>query len=164
MEYKLKRTVNPKLQNIVRRTAVRKPIDLLLVNICCIGAIGFYQNLVQPDTITFMTSLYEINQIIKDKETLAYNQLNRKGNDFIDKELVEWKLPCNYQKFKDVFFKAVSDILPPHRLYDYKIKIDLGKEDTFSYSPLRQQFTAKLQAIKQYLLNNLDKGFIKPNN
>ena len=55
-------------------------------------------------------------------------------------------------------------MLPPYRLYDYKIKIEPGKEDTLNYSPLRQQFTAKLQATKQYFLNNLDKGFIKPNN
>jgi len=43
-------------------------MDLLLVNICYISAVGFYQNLVQPNTITFTTSLYKINQIIKEKE------------------------------------------------------------------------------------------------
>ena len=80
----------------------------------------------------------------------------------MDKELVEQKLPCKYQKFKNAFLKAVFNILPPHQLYNYKIEIKLGKEDTFSYSPLCQQFMAKLQAIKQYLINNLDKGFIKP--
>ena len=95
---------------MVWRTVVRKPIDLLPVNICCIGAIGFYQNLVQPNTITFITSLYKINQIIKDKETLAY----KKKNKLTDKELVEQKLPRNYQKFKDIFFKAASNMLPPH--------------------------------------------------
>ena len=51
--------------------AVKKPTNFLLVDICCIGAIGFYWNLVQPDTIAFMTSLYEIDQLIKEKETLA---------------------------------------------------------------------------------------------
>ena len=99
---------------MVWRTAVRKPIDLPLVDIYCISAIGFYWNLVQPDTITFMTSLYEIDRMIKDKETLAHNQLNRKENELIDKELVEQKLPRNYQKFKDVFSKAVSNILLPY--------------------------------------------------
>ena len=81
---------------MVQRTAIRKPIDLLPVDIYCIGAIGFYQNLVQPDTIAFTTSLYKINQIIKDKETLAYDQLNRKENKLINKELVKQKLPHNY--------------------------------------------------------------------
>ena len=50
---------------------VKKPTDLLLVDIYCIGAVGFYQNLAQLDTITFTTILYEINWIIKEKETLA---------------------------------------------------------------------------------------------
>ena len=51
--------------------SIKKPIDLLLVDICCISAIGFYCNLVQPNTIAFTTSLYEIDQIIKEKESLA---------------------------------------------------------------------------------------------
>jgi hypothetical protein len=50
---------------------IKKPTDLLPVNICCISAIGFYYNLVQFNTIAFTTSLYEIDQIIKEKESLA---------------------------------------------------------------------------------------------
>ena len=80
----------------------------------------------------------------------------------MNKELVKQKLPYKYQKFKDAFLKVAFNILPLYRLYNYKIKIKLGKEDIFSYSPLHQQFMAELQAIKQYFINNLDKGFIKP--
>ena len=54
----------------------------------------------------------------------------------MDEELVEQKLPYQYQKFKDVFSKAASDILPPYRLYDYKIKIEPDKENILSYTPL----------------------------
>jgi len=72
--------------------SIKKPINLLPVNICYISTIGFYQNLKRPNTITFTTSLYKINQLIKDKEALAYNQLNRESK-LIDKELVEQKLP-----------------------------------------------------------------------
>jgi len=32
----------------------------------------------------------------------------------MDKELVEQKLPYQHRKFKDVFSKAVSDMLPPY--------------------------------------------------
>jgi len=49
--------------------AVRKPADLLLVDIYCINTVGFYQNLVQPNTIAFITSLYKINRILKEKES-----------------------------------------------------------------------------------------------
>ena len=42
MEYKLKRIVNLRPQNTAQKTAVKKPINLLPVNICCIDAVGFY--------------------------------------------------------------------------------------------------------------------------
>jgi len=93
--------------------SVKKPTNLLLVNIYYISAIGFYQNLKWPNTITFTTSLYKINQIIKDKETLACNQLSRESK-LIDKELVEQKLLRQYQEFKNIFSKAVSNMLPPY--------------------------------------------------
>ena len=89
MEYELKRIVNPRPQNMDWKLAVKKLTDLPPINICYINAIGFYQNLVQPDTVTFTTSLYKINKLIKEKEALVYNQLNGKGIEFIDKELVD---------------------------------------------------------------------------
>ena len=67
----LKRTVNPRPQSIARRTAVKKLADLPPVDICCIGAVGFYWNLVQPNTAAFITSLYKIDRLIKEKEALA---------------------------------------------------------------------------------------------
>ena len=88
MEYKLKRTVNLRPQNTVWQTAVKKLTDLLPVDIYYIGTIGFYWNLVQPDTITFITSLYKIDQIIEEKETLAQEE-----DKLTDEELVEQKLP-----------------------------------------------------------------------
>ena len=51
--------------------AVKKPTDLPPIDISCIGAIGFYWNLVQPNTIAFTTSLYEIDKLIEEKEILA---------------------------------------------------------------------------------------------
>ena len=71
MERKLKRIVNPRPQNIAQKTAVKKLTNFPPINICCIGAVGFYQNLAQPNTIAFITSLYKINQLIKEKEALA---------------------------------------------------------------------------------------------
>jgi len=61
MEYKLKKMVNPRPQNTVQQMAIKKLMDLPPVDICYISAVGFYQNLVQPDTIVFVTSLYKID-------------------------------------------------------------------------------------------------------
>jgi hypothetical protein len=58
-----------------------------------------------------------------------------------------------------VFFKSKLDKLFPHRLYNHKIK--LKSDNTLRYSLLYKITTAKLKTVKKYLINNLDKGFIK---
>jgi hypothetical protein len=58
-----------------------------------------------------------------------------------------------------VFSKSKSDKLPSHWLYNHKIK--LKNNNTFKYSLLYKITTAKLKTVKKYLINNLDKGFIK---
>src|SRR6266702_3400627 len=160
IEDELKRIANPRPQIMTQKTAVKKFTDLPPINIYYISAIGFYQNLVQPNTIAFTTSLYKINKLIKEKEALAHNQF--KKIKFINKELVNQKLPHWYKEFKDIFSKAASNTLPFYWPYDHKIEIKPDKENTLGFSPLRQQFTAELQATKQYIVNNLHKGFIKP--
>ena len=126
------------------KLAIKKLTDLPPIDICYINTIGFYQNLVQPDTIAFTTSLYKINKLIEEKEALAYDQFNKKETEFMDEELVNQKLPYWYKEFKDVFSKAASNILPLYWLYNHKIKIKPDKENTLGFSPLRQQFTTKL--------------------
>jgi hypothetical protein len=58
-----------------------------------------------------------------------------------------------------VFFKSKSDKLPSHRLYDHKIELE--GDNTLEYSLLYKITTAKLETVKEYLINNLDKGFIE---
>jgi hypothetical protein len=58
-----------------------------------------------------------------------------------------------------MFFKSKSDKLPLYRLYNHKIK--LKDNNTFGYSLLYKITTAELKTVKKYLINNLDKGFIK---
>jgi hypothetical protein len=58
-----------------------------------------------------------------------------------------------------VFFKSKSDKLLLYRLYNHKIK--LKGDNTLKYSLLYKITTAELKTVKKYLINNLDKGFIK---
>jgi hypothetical protein len=58
-----------------------------------------------------------------------------------------------------VFSKSKSDKLLPHRLYNHKI--ELKGNNTLEYSLLYKITTAELEIVKEYLINNLDKGFIK---
>ena len=137
MERELKGFIHPRPQNTAQRMAVKKFTDLPPVDVCYIGAVGFYQNLIQPNAIAFTTNLYKINRIIKEKEALDRTQSSGEEDEFMDKELVELKLH-QYLNFKDVFLKAVSNILPLYQPYNYKIEIKLGKENTFNYSPFCQ--------------------------
>jgi hypothetical protein len=58
-----------------------------------------------------------------------------------------------------MFFKSKSNKLSLHRLYNHKIK--LKGDHTLRYSLLYKITTAELETVKKYLINNLDKGFIK---
>ena len=55
--------------------------------------------------------------------------------------------------------KRASDQLPPHRLaVDHKI--ELTQDNSLGHSPLYRMTTEELAAVKEYLLENLHKGFI----
>jgi hypothetical protein len=58
-----------------------------------------------------------------------------------------------------VFFKSKSDKLLLYRLYNYKI--ELKDDNILKYSLLYKITTTELKTIKEYLINNLNKGFIK---
>src|SRR3954447_9090126 len=67
MEHELReQTTIPPLTT--RQRLVRRQTDLPLVDIYCISAVGFYQNLIQPSTKAFTTSLYKIDRMIEQKE------------------------------------------------------------------------------------------------
>jgi len=71
---------------------------------------------------------------------------------------VKVKLFFEYHDYLDVFDRAMIDQLSSHRFYDHKIK--LIDEETLSRSRLYQMFDYKLQKIKKYLINHLNKEFI----
>ncbi len=71
---------------------------------------------------------------------------------------VKIKLLSEYHDYLDIFNRAMVDQLSLHRFYDHKI--ELIDEETFSRSRLYQMFNHKLQKIKKYLINHLNKEFI----
>ena len=68
------------------------------------------------------------------------------------------KLPTEYHDFLNVFSRADSDILPPHRSYNHKIP--LMEEKTLPWGPLYSMSQNELKILKKYLKKNLSKGFI----
>ena len=118
--------------------------------ICQISANAFHYNMKRKDTEFFQTSLYEIDRVLE--------SLDENTEDQETLQLIKEKLPSKYDRYADVFSKSESDRLPPHRAYDHKIQLEAPLPN--AYSPLYRQSADELRATKQYLLENLNKGFI----
>jgi hypothetical protein len=123
----------PTATRITAKITAKRPTNLPPVDIYCIGAVGFYRTLIKPNVTPFVTSLYEIDRIIEQKEIEAIKE-DSAQQELSNEELIEQKLPRQHYDSKDVFSKAASDLLAPHREYD--LKIELEKDHNLSFSPL----------------------------
>jgi hypothetical protein len=132
--------------------------NLPKINIVVVGAVAFYRHIRRKDTEVFITSLHEIDRIIK------IRKLNLQGDP--DSDLIEQRLPTCYTGYEDAFSKDTSDQMPPTRTYNHRIDLKEGTmlKDVIGYMPLWKQTTKELEAAKQYIVENLDKGFIAPGN
>ncbi|XP_053563243.1 tyrosine--tRNA ligase, cytoplasmic isoform X1 [Bombina bombina] len=72
----------------------------------------------------------------------------------------EVKIPEPYQDFVEVFSKSEAESLPPHRVYDCPIELIPGA--TLPVGHLYPLSQPELDHLKQYLQDNLRKGFIRP--
>ncbi len=73
------------------------------------------------------------------------------------------RLPVRYQEYQDVASKAESNKLSPHRPYDHQIELENRASTSDLKFYLLYRISAKeLEVVKKYLVENLDKGFIKP--
>jgi hypothetical protein len=72
-------------------------------------------------------------------------------------------LPEPYWDLADVFSKCDSDTLPPHR-GEFDHKVELEQENAVGYGPLYKMNAEELEAAREYILDNLHKGFIIPSN
>ena len=125
----------------------------------------------------FTTSLYEIDQLIVERashvskatsiDALTLELAARKKSALqfaiaIQELDSEPPYPSEYEAWKHVFSKAESNILPPHRAYDHKIELEGDGEKALKYSPLYKMSGDELEAVKAYIVDNLEKGFIEP--
>ena len=67
-------------------------------------------------------------------------------------------VPKEYHEFLPLFSQAVAKALPQHRPYDHKIPLREGFMSPFG--PLYSLSKTDLQALKEWLEENLSKGFI----
>jgi hypothetical protein len=70
------------------------------------------------------------------------------------------ELPPEYADFEDVFSKAKAEKLPEHKPYDHSIPLEEGKTPPFG--PIYSLSAPEMGALKKYLDENLERGFIQP--
>jgi transposase InsO family protein len=104
-----------------------------------------------------VTSLYEIDRFIQDKR----RALEQDEEDINDK--VNRVVPNEYHKWKDVFSKLDSDLLPEHRVgVDHKIELTEGsRPEDLKYSPLYKMTLEEAEACRKHIVDNLRKGWIE---
>lgn len=73
-------------------------------------------------------------------------------------EILE-KLPPEYHDLVEAFLPREAETLPPHRPYDHKIELMPGK--TPPYSRPRPMSPKELLAVRKYVDDHLEKGFIR---
>ncbi|QGA19801.1 hypothetical protein EYB26_007495 [Talaromyces marneffei] len=87
------------------------------------------------------------------------NTKDRKTETFIT-SLSEIEKAIEDKRAEDRSIK--SDELPERKEYDHRIELE--KEVELGYCPLYRITAEELQAAKDYIVENLDKGFIVPSN
>jgi len=114
----------------------------------------------KDQTEVFALFMTDINREIAyntqcDLNALNVSSINETAQNLKD---IKAKLSLKYHEFLDVFDRAQSDKLPPHRFYDHKI--ELISDSTPPRCRAYRMFSAKLLKIKKYLNENLSKKFI----
>ena len=138
-----------------QRKTGRKPIDLG-IDIAVIGAAGFHRTASRKGNTVFVTSIAEIDAILADRN--AENPLESEEDEIAQ---IKQTLPPQYHDMVDVFQKQKSDELPPLR-EGHNAKIELTESNNINYGPLYKMSAEELEAVRQYIVDNLGKGFIEP--
>ncbi len=118
-----------------------------------------YKSLVKRSNVTtFAIIITKINRLLKTaRNKLEDIDLQKLSHEEILKE-VKVKLSLKYHDYLDVFNRAMTDQLFSHRFYDHKI--ELTDEKMSSRSHLYYMSDYKLQKMKNYLIEHLNKNFI----
>lgn len=90
-------------------------------------------------------------------QTLAEEAVSDRGDS---SKTLEEMVPVQFHEFLDVFDKQRSERLPEHRPHD--LAIDLEGEAPPPVGKLYQMSASELRALKEFIDDNLKKGYIRP--
>ena len=113
----------------------------------------------------FLTMVYQIDGLIREydreRDRLYTVSLGYKVSEekLFEEEKIRKLLLEEYYDFVLLFKKAVADVLPPHRPYDYKITLKEGF--TLLFRPIYSLSILELKALWEWLDKILSKAFIR---
>ncbi len=128
------------------------------MNIAIIEAATYKMLVKQSDVKIFAVIILKIDRLITTVENKSEEVNLHELSHAETLEQVKIKLFSEYHDYLDIFDRVMIDQLSLHRFYDHKI--ELIDEETSSRSRLYQIFNHKLQKIKKYLIDHLNKEFI----
>ena len=140
----------------------RKPTNIALITE------STYTNLVKRKrniVAMFTTTVYQIDRLIKgydqQRDHLYAASLGHISGheEESEEEKIKQLLPKEYHDFVPLFKKAVTDVLPPHQQYDHNIMLKEGF--TLPFGPIYSLSIPELKALREWLDENLSKGFIR---
>ena len=129
-----------------------------------IGAAGIMFQ--QEKNQYFSTSVKQIDKLLgwHNQHPDFAESINAMGEfeQVLTDEDLKKRLPPEAWEFIETFKKKKIMELPPHRKYDHKIDLEDGANASLGHCPLYAMSPFKLQKVKEYLEEMLDKGFISP--
>ena len=116
----------------------------------------------KPDVHIFAMSMEDLDrQLAFDRECqIEEVSLNTVEAASVNLEEVKKKLPLEHHEYLDVFDRSQANQLPPHRPSDHQIELTGDTKPPQSRAYRMPPY--KLQKVKEYLNENLSKGFITP--
>jgi len=128
------------------------------MNIAMIETAAYRLLVKRLNVTTFMIIITKIDWLLKTaRNKLEDVNIQELSHEEILKE-VKAKLSSKYHDYLDVFDRAMIDQLSSHRFYNHKI--ELIDKKTSSWSRLYHMSDYKLQKMKNYLIEHLNKDFI----
>ena len=151
----------PMLKDIPKKTAPRylpdRPEGLQNTDIAFIS-VNFVRQLQRRNTDMFIATIDDIDHVIRQKQAIQVNGIHE-SSDGTESDIIQ-NLPIEIQDYAEVFSPKKADQLPRHRSYDHNIQLLPGKD--LPFGPLYSMSRTELEALKEWLDENLKKGFIRP--
>ncbi|KAI9035392.1 retrovirus polyprotein [Aspergillus affinis] len=123
------------------------------MEIAVIGVAGFNRHTRKGKSEICVITFQQIEEVIDNRLAILDPQ------EAVD---LREKIPKEYHNYLDIFSKKASDQLLSLRKKNYRLTLDpeTSPGETIGNGPLYKMSIEELEAAKQYIIENLDKGFI----